>query len=194
LRHRQRLKACKRGLRASTAADIGGRVGEIGQLLEWKLRFELAADTPERKVAIGPGIHEGKLERGFRPAIERGILGTGGDRRPIILKRAAQRLAVADQVMQARDRAILLGFDDLELRAASWAHGWCRFGVIAPLLKARRDRRGQRFAHIQIVGNRQHNAGLRRFFQTNAGGDQTPGVDQHPGRGALLQALAAQIA
>jgi hypothetical protein len=30
---------------------------------------------------------------------------------------------VADQVMQARDRAVLLGFDDLKLRAPSWAHG-----------------------------------------------------------------------
>jgi monoamine oxidase len=46
---------------------------------------------------------------------------------PEIAERAAQRLAVADQMMQTRDRAVLLGFDDLKLRAASWAHGagWC---------------------------------------------------------------------
>jgi len=48
-----------------------------------------------------------------------GGIAIGRDRRPKIAKRAAQRLAVADQMMQACDRAVLLGFDDLKLRAAS---------------------------------------------------------------------------
>ena len=107
----------------AAAANVGGGVGEIRELVERKLGFEIAAGAPKRELAIGSGIDEGKLERALGPAIERGIVRAGRNRRPEIAKRAAQRLAMADQVMQARDRAVLLGFDDLKLRAASWAHG-----------------------------------------------------------------------
>ena len=37
LRDRQRLQAGERGLRAGAAANIGGRVGEIGELAERQL-------------------------------------------------------------------------------------------------------------------------------------------------------------
>ena len=77
-------------------------------------------------------------------------------------------------MVQACDRAIRLGFDDLKLRAASWVHDCWRFGVITLPLKARRDRGCERLAHIQIVGDRQNDAGLRRLFQTDACGNQTP--------------------
>jgi len=98
-------------------------MGEIGKLAEQKLRLEVGADTPERQLAVRAGIDEGELERALRPSIKLGFAGAGRNRRPVIAKRAAQSLAMADQLMQACNRAVLLRFDDLKLRAASWAHG-----------------------------------------------------------------------
>ena len=123
LRDRQRLQAGERGLRAGAAANVRCRMGEIGELAEQKLGLKVDAHPPERELAVRAGIDEGKLERALGPSIELGIAGAGRNRRPAIAKRAAQSLAMADQLMEACNRAVLLRLDDLKLRAASWAHG-----------------------------------------------------------------------
>ena len=61
LRRRQRLKARERGLRAGAAADIGGGVSEIGEVLESELGLEVHAHSPKGDLAFRAGIDESEF-------------------------------------------------------------------------------------------------------------------------------------
>ena len=142
--------ACKYASAACAPApptNISGRVREIGQTTEGYFRFEVDAQPPECQLALRTGIHKREFKRTLRPSVEIGVCGAGRNCNPAVSERGTQRIAVADQMMEACNRAILLRLDDVKLRAASWAHGSV-WGLILP---PRRNRRLQRLAHIQII-------------------------------------------
>ena len=73
----QGLQACQRGLRTGAAANVGGRVGEIGETVEGQLGPEIDAHSPKSELALRPGVDECKLQRALGPSLEMGIGGVG---------------------------------------------------------------------------------------------------------------------
>ena len=187
LRDGKRLQTRKRSLSTGGAADVGNGVGKIGEVVSSVSPDSGHAHPPKQTGIPGPALTKAssrepacRVDRDRRPP-RRGIA------RPTIAERDPQCVALADQMMQARNRAVLLRLDDLKLRAAPWAHGSVKS-------ETRGDRCRKRFAHIEIVGDRQHDARMRAASRADAGGDQAPGMDQHARGGAFFQSVSAQVA